>query len=250
MKEIIKIVENEGIKTVNARELHEFLEVRTKFNDWLNQRVKKYDFIENVDFIAVTEKKVTAQGNKSEYKSYHISIDMAKELSMVENNDKGREARRYFINCEKKLNDIHKKLLSTDDLSDEMIIQKAMELQKQKIKTLSIKAQVADEIANSCGLYLPSLVGKMIMGRPNLFCQWLVDERIMYRKGSSSLLVPMSPYDQKEKDYFKIKTSVVKGKSTVTQTYFTPNGLCWIQARYLKKTGMLSLDYSVNVLEG
>ena len=104
MKELIKITTNEdGQQLVSARELHEFLEVKTRFNDWISGRVKKYDFLENIDFVAVTKKKVTAQGNQSEYTDYAITIDVAKELSMVENNDKGKQARKYFIKCEEKL---------------------------------------------------------------------------------------------------------------------------------------------------
>ncbi len=101
MDELIKIEEREGIATCNARDLHEFLEVKSRFNDWITGRIKKYDFVEGEDFTAITESKVTAQGNASEYMAYYISTDMAKELSMVENNDKGKQARKYFISIEK-----------------------------------------------------------------------------------------------------------------------------------------------------
>jgi len=105
MYDLIKIEKDEsGIQTVNARDLHEFLGVKTKFNDWLIPRIVKYQFLENIDFVAITEIKVTAQGNHSEYKEYHISLDMAKELSMVENTAKGKEARKYFIMKEKQAN--------------------------------------------------------------------------------------------------------------------------------------------------
>ena len=103
MTELINVREENGQQLVSARELHEFLKVKTRFNDWINGRIKKYDFIENIDYIAITEKKVTAQGNESEYKDFAITLDMAKELSMVENSDKGSQARKYFIQCEKKL---------------------------------------------------------------------------------------------------------------------------------------------------
>jgi len=102
MNELIKIEKKEGIETVNARELHEFLGVQTQYKDWIRSRIEKFGFIENQDYIAIAEKKATAQGNQSEYKVHYISIDMAKELSMVENNEKGRQARQYFIAMEKK----------------------------------------------------------------------------------------------------------------------------------------------------
>lgn len=97
MNELIKISDFNGEKTCNARELHNFLEIRTRFNDWINNRINKYSFVENIDYTVVTKKLVT------EGKDYYLSLDMAKHLSMVENNEKGQEARMYFIACEKQL---------------------------------------------------------------------------------------------------------------------------------------------------
>jgi phage anti-repressor protein len=99
MTDLIRIEERDGIQTVNARELHGFLEVETRFNDWIKNRIERYGFEEEQDFILLTEKLVS--GNNANCKSYYISIDMAKELSMVENNAKGKEARQYFISVEK-----------------------------------------------------------------------------------------------------------------------------------------------------
>ena len=96
--ELIKLTKNEqGIGTVNARELHAFLEVKSKFADWFKNRVSEFGFIENSDFVSVS--KILESGGRSI--EYHISIDMAKELSMLERNDKGKQARLYFIECER-----------------------------------------------------------------------------------------------------------------------------------------------------
>ena len=96
--ELIKLTKNEqGIETVNARDLHEFLEVKSKFADWFKNRVSEFGFIENSDFVSVS--KILESGGRSI--EYHISIDMAKELSMLERNDKGKQARLYFIECER-----------------------------------------------------------------------------------------------------------------------------------------------------
>ena len=103
MTELIKVTEQNGEQLISARELHEFLEVKSRFNDWIKNRIEKYDFEENQDFVTITKKLVTAQGNESNYLDYILKIDMAKELSMVENNEKGSQARKYFIECEKKL---------------------------------------------------------------------------------------------------------------------------------------------------
>ncbi len=100
--ELIHISEENGKRAVNARELHAFLGSKTRFNDWIKDRIKKYEFIEDQDFESFTENSVKPNGGRPTTE-YAISVDMAKELSMVENNDRGKQARRYFIECEKRL---------------------------------------------------------------------------------------------------------------------------------------------------
>lgn len=115
MPELIKITEYEdGKRLVSARELHEFLEVGKRFASWIKEKIEKYNFIENVDYVVIWSE--PKSGNAVEFNGspqsmsakgytidYALTIDMSKELSMVENNEKGQQARRYFIECEKKL---------------------------------------------------------------------------------------------------------------------------------------------------
>lgn len=105
MQELITLhnVEFDGTeqRTVNARELHAFLEVGKDFSTWLKDRIEKYDFVENVDFVRFSpESGKTPYGGRPSVE-YHISLSMAKELCMVERNEKGKQARLYFIECEK-----------------------------------------------------------------------------------------------------------------------------------------------------
>lgn len=102
MEEIIKITEIKGQKAVNARELHAFLGNKRQFVDWIKQRIEQYGFIENQDYEVIHNFVKNPNGGRPS-EEYALSIDMAKELSMVENNEKGKQARRYFIECEKKL---------------------------------------------------------------------------------------------------------------------------------------------------
>jgi anti-repressor protein len=87
--------------TVNARELHGFLKSCREFSNWITDRIKKYGFIDGVDFTTssgVSNKiveNVRVGGRPT--KEYHISLNMAKELAMVERNDQGKQARLYFI---------------------------------------------------------------------------------------------------------------------------------------------------------
>ena len=95
-------INSQKTNLVDARTLHAFLQVTSRFNDWINNRVKEYQFIENTDFILITKNLVTKiHGGDRRSKDYHLTLDMAKELSMVERTEKGREARRYFIECER-----------------------------------------------------------------------------------------------------------------------------------------------------
>lgn len=90
----------------NARDLHKFLNVGRDFNTWVKDRIKQYGFVKGQDFVIV---KNTFPQNGGKVKmgrptvDYHITLDMAKELAMIENNEQGRKVRRYFINCEKRL---------------------------------------------------------------------------------------------------------------------------------------------------
>ena len=118
MNELIPLhsqtIDGNAVETVNARELHAFLEVQTRFNDWIKNRIEKYEFVENQDFLVVTEKNVAEKSmtydNWQGRIEYHITLDMAKELSMVERTEKGRQARRYFIECSNKADKILKSL--------------------------------------------------------------------------------------------------------------------------------------------
>ncbi|MFS1539530.1 MAG: antA/AntB antirepressor family protein [Candidatus Phlomobacter fragariae] len=88
------------IQTVNARDLHVFLESKQDFSTWIKKRISEYGFVENKDFIRLHKK---MEANNATAIDYHISLDMAKELSMVERNEKGKQARHYFIECEKRV---------------------------------------------------------------------------------------------------------------------------------------------------
>ena len=108
-------------QAVNARELHTFLEVQTRFNDWIAARITDYAFVENQDYVRFTENSVKPQGGRPSI-GYFISLDMAKELSMVERNERGKEARRYFIECEKRLKEqtVSQSVQPIGELEDKM----------------------------------------------------------------------------------------------------------------------------------
>lgn len=152
--ELIKITTNEsGVSCVSARELHEGLRVEQRFNDWINRRIKKYGFEENTDYTCLTQKRVTQRTNGQKgtatEKDYIITVDMAKELCMVENNDLGRKFRKYFIECEKKLQEVQQ----PKQMSDMEILSRAVLISQEQIKQLTAelteKTEFIDDI-NDC----------------------------------------------------------------------------------------------------
>lgn len=99
---LLPISENNGIQAVSGRYLHSFLESKQQFADWIKNRIKQYGFIENVDYEVFHNSMKNPKGGRH-LDEYALSIDMAKELSMVERTERGRQARRYFIECEQAL---------------------------------------------------------------------------------------------------------------------------------------------------
>lgn len=87
-------------QTVNARDLHAFLEVGKEFANWIKDRIDQYGFTQDVDFVIFAE---SGKNGGRPLKQYYLTLDMAKELSMVERNAKGKQARQYFIDCEQRL---------------------------------------------------------------------------------------------------------------------------------------------------
>lgn len=140
--ELIKIIEREGRQLVSGRELHEFLEIRTKYKDWF-RRMVEYGFEEEIDFIKVAQKRATnnLKNPVTTVIDHAISIDMAKEISMIQRTEKGKIARQYFINCEKKLKEVKK--LSPMELMELQFI--ALKEQKEKIIQVENKVDKLEE---------------------------------------------------------------------------------------------------------
>lgn len=92
----------ELVRTVNARELHCFLKIGRDFSNWIKDRIEEYGFLEGIDYIVFAKSGENPKGGRPQ-KEYTLTINTAKELSMVERNHEGRRARRYFIDCERRL---------------------------------------------------------------------------------------------------------------------------------------------------
>ena len=176
MNELLKVnYDNERI-TLSARQLHEFLEVGSKYNDWF-KRMCEYGFNENLDYRAITQKRVTAQGNETKFTDHEITLDMAKEIAMLQRNERGKEARQYFIEVEKQWN------------SPERIIargliesQKMIENLNQQVIEMKPKAEFFDAVASSKTAIQMADVAKVLdypgYGRNRLF-EFLRNKKVL-----------------------------------------------------------------------
>ncbi len=140
-----KAIGTTRVQTVDARELHAFLEVGKRFASWVSERIEQFDFVENQDFIVFDfpdSGNQVGHGGDRRSKEYHLTLDMAKELSMVERTPKGKEARQYFIECERRLRSGEEPSKSLDNniasIKQFMVVLKAN-------KALGVSHQVAVE---------------------------------------------------------------------------------------------------------
>lgn len=123
MNNLINVTLNENHEPViSARQLHETLEVKTEYKKWF-KRMTEYGFVENEDFVKVTQKCLTSSTGQN-MTDHVIKLDMAKEIAMIQRTDKGKEVRTYFIQVEKDFN------------SPEKIMARALLMADKKIKLL------------------------------------------------------------------------------------------------------------------
>lgn len=231
MNELITINYESERPTVSGRELHEALEVGTRYNDWF-ARMCEYGFTENEDFYSNLSK--TSEGGRPST-DHALTIPMAKELCMLQRNEKGKQFRQYFIKVEEAWN------------SPEMIMKRALEIANANVKKLQIKVaslSVDNEIMKPKADYFDELVerntltnfretAKQLDVGEKKFIQYLVEHKYIYRDKRGKLM----PYADKNDGLFEIKESFnEKTKWSGTQTLVTPKGRETFRLLMLKAT--------------
>ncbi len=151
-----QVIDQETVQTVNARDLHAFLEGGKDFSTWIKYRINKYNLLENQDYLVFTNFGENLQGGRPS-KDYHLTLSVAKELSMLENNKKGREARLYFIKCERLLKQVATP--QVDYSKPEALLgvlnhlQSQIEQKDHVIAELAPKAEALEGLKRSDGLF-------------------------------------------------------------------------------------------------
>lgn len=145
LNSLLPISENNGKKAVNARALHAFLGSKRDFSTWIKDRIKSYDFVENQDYVVFPNFGENPKGGRPQIE-YALSIGMAKELSMVEGNEKGKQARKYFIACEESRKELSRKEILMIALKAEEEKEK-LALENKNLKAENLELQHQSEYA-------------------------------------------------------------------------------------------------------
>ncbi|WP_375640503.1 MULTISPECIES: antA/AntB antirepressor family protein [unclassified Bartonella] len=194
-------VGQEIVQTVNARNLHAFLEAKRDFSNWIKDRIIKYNLEEGIDYILTLAK--TGERQNVVLKEYYLTLNVAKELSMLENNKKGREARLYFIKCERLLKQVVTP--QVDYSKPEALLgvlnhlQSQIEQKDHVIAKLEPKAKALDGLKRSDGLFGLIEAAKMLEVRPKDLTDYLRKHDWVYRRAPGA---PLLPYQDKIKKGF------------------------------------------------
>ncbi len=217
MNELIKITYDNDRPAVSARDLHEFLGVGADYRHWF-PRMCEYGFTEGQDFNSVKNDRVQMEGDRMVSRTVDdaiLTIDMAKELCMLQRNEKGKQARQYFIQLEKDWN------------SPEKVMARALQIANKKLQVLEAKAEedkpkvlFADSVAASNTSILVGELAKLLrqngvdIGGTRLF-RWMRENGYLIRRSGSDYNMPTQR--SMEMGLFTIKeTAITHADGTVT----------------------------------
>lgn len=236
-------INGELVQTVNARELHTFLEITSKFADWIKNRIKECKFRENIDFIGFS--KFLEKGGRPSIE-YYLTLDMAKHLSMIERNDKGHQARAYFIECEKRAKQVVTPQMNlASALEDPLFVKKLLlenitqlEALKSEVNTLKPKAMALEGLQRSDGLFGIIEAAKVLEVRPKDLSDYLRRYGWAYRRGPGS---PLLPYQDKIQKGLMDCTTIMIQKPDGTEkllpsTKITSKGLACLREELYGKS--------------
>nr|WP_314486695.1 phage antirepressor KilAC domain-containing protein [uncultured Kingella sp.] len=223
-------------QTVNARELHAFLENRDHFSTWIKDRISQYGFVENQDFVIASGNSEAIRGGHNRL-DYFLSLDMAKELSMVERNAKGKQARQYFIDCEKRLSGSLIPQTFSEALRLAADLAERNQQQAAQIAELAPKAEALARIEVAQGDLTVTQAAKMLKMQPKQLFDWLAQHGWLYRSGGSG--VWLGYQDKVRSGCVTHSVHQYESKSTgeqriATQVYLTPKGM----SRIAEKLGV------------
>lgn len=235
MNELIQVagrqIGSETIQTVNARDLHAFLEVGKDFSTWIKDRISQYGFVEHHDFALHLLPNFGEKGQGRSTKEYAISLDMAKELAMVERNEKGKRARQYFIECERRSKAMTDPMYV---LSDPAAMRGLLLTYSEKVLSLEVengemrpKVAALDRISTADGSTCITNAAKTLQMRPKDMFLWMQANQWIYKRAGGTAWVAYQHRIQSGMLEHKV-TTVTRSDGTekvVEQVLVTPKGM-------------------------
>lgn len=218
MNELIKVNYDNDTPTVSGRELHELLDIKTPYDKWF-PRMCEYGFSESIDFSTFLSESTGGRPATD----HQLTIEMAKEICMLQRNDKGKQVRQYFLNLEKAWN------------TPEMVMSRALKMAESQIcklqavnseltvknQILQPKADYFDELCNRSLLTSFRETAKELNIKEKKFINFLIEKKYLYRDKKGKLM----PYSGKNNGLFELKeTFNEKTQWSGTQTLITPKG--------------------------
>ena len=194
--ELIPLTVNDGVQAVMGRDLHQFVESKEPYTRWIARHIEKYGFIAGQDFM--TKMSESSGGRPSE--NHVLTMDMAKELSMVQNNDRGRQARQYFIECERKAKRAPAELTRLELLQIAMESEKERLALEAKVTELEPKANHYNRFMDAEGTYTWDEVARIIGIGRNKMLESLRIQKVLMTGGNRQNL----PY-QSDMHRFEVK---------------------------------------------
>ena len=239
MNELIKITYNNDRPAVSARDLHDFLEVGARFNDWF-PRMCEYGFAGGEDFNLLKIERVQNEGGRLVTRTVDdavLTIDMAKEICMIQRNEKGKLARQYFLQIEKDWN------------SPEKVMARALQIAGDKLKKLEAKVEAdapkvlfADAVSASKTSILVGELAKLLkqngvdIGQHRLF-RWMRENGYLIRRKGLDFNMPTQK--SMELGLFTVKETAIThsdGTATVSKTVkVTGKGQQYFIGKFLTK---------------
>ncbi|MEK4684319.1 phage antirepressor KilAC domain-containing protein [Bacillus sp. FSL M8-0256] len=230
---------SEGNLLVSGRDLHEFLEIGTRYDIWFN-RMKEYGFVENIDFLLVVQKRSTNNPKNpfTDITDHHIKISMAKEIAMLQRNEKGKEARLYFLELERKWNSPEMVMKRAMDYLNDQVdkLQTSNLLLEQQVNELKPKATYYDMVLQNKSLLSVSKIAKDYGMSAMKLNKLLHELGVQYKQGDIWLLYAK----HQDKGYTQTHTHVIDVDKSKVQTKWTQKGRLFIY-ELLKQQGFLPI---------
>lgn len=240
IKYLLPIVQmKDSVQAVMGRDLHKFLQIGAHYKDWF-PRMVAYGFEEGTDYLLKNERLIPTAGMPSQTRLNHVvSLDMAKEIAMIQRSELGQQARRYFIEAEKELQRKRQaeqqQRPNPSDMSRLEILELAITAEKERLaleaenKVLQPKAEAFDALCDSEGLYTMAEAAKILgTGRNSLFAQ-LRHNGIFISRGQDY----NTPY-QRYMKYFEVKQGYridprTEKRVATRTTFVKPEGICFLR---------------------